>query len=200
MARTGRRPGAPATRDRILSEARSAFAELGFDGATLRGIARRAGVDPALVHHYFGSKEALFVASIELPFDPGRLTSAIVEGGVDGVGERIMAFVLDVWREPRARSVLIGVARSAASDERAASALRGLLESTLLPAAQGLRLDHPELRAALAWSQLVGLFFGRYILQVRSLVDAEPDALLDAMAPVLQATLTVPIRSTASVA
>lgn len=195
MARTGRRPGRQPTRDRILAAARAAFAEAGLDGATIRQIARGAGVDPALVYHYFGSKEALFIASIELPFEPSALAQTIVEGGVEGIGERIMRFALGVWAQPNARTVLVGVARSAAGDERAASALRGLLESTLLVVVRRLNLDHPELRAALAWSQLVGVFFGRFVLQVRPLVEADPERLVAAAAPGLQAVLTGPIEA-----
>ncbi len=194
MARTGRRSGVSGSRERILAAARAAFAEAGFEGATIRGIARAAAVDPALVHHYFGTKEQLFVASIELPFDPSELVGAVTAGGVDGAGERIARFALGVWLDPGTRPVLVGVLRSAASDERAAATLRGLLERALLPAVHGLRLDHPELRASIAWSQLVGLFFGRYVLRVRPLVTVSPEALVAAMAPILQRTLTGPMR------
>jgi AcrR family transcriptional regulator len=190
MARTGRRPGTSGSRERILAAARAAFAEGGFEGATIRGIARSAAVDPALVHHYFGTKEQLFVASIELPFDPSGLVDAITEGGVDGVGERIARFALGVWAEPQARAVLVGVFRSAARDERAAATLRGLLERTLLPAVRALELDQPELRAAMAWSQLVGLFLGRYVLRVTPLVTVSGEDLVAVMAPILQRTVT----------
>ena len=193
MARTGRRPGTSGTRERILVAARAAFAEAGFEGATIRGIARAAGVDPALVHHYFGSKEQLFVAGMQLPFDPAQLVDAITEGGIEGAGERIARFALRVWMAPGSRPVLVGVARSAVSDERAAATLRGLMERTLLPAARGLGVDQPELRASLVWSQIVGLFFGRYILRVGPLVEVGPDELASAVAPLLQQALTGPI-------
>ncbi len=193
MARTGRRPGLSGTRDRILDAARAAFAEAGFDGATIRGIANAAGVDPALVHHYFGTKERLFVAAMELPFDPGALVAAITRGGLEGAGERIAGFVLGVWMDPGATPVLVGVARSAVRDEGAAATLRDLLERTLLPAARGLGVDQPELRASLAWSQIVGLFFGRYILRVGPLVAIPPRRLAAALAPLLQQALTGPI-------
>ncbi len=197
MARTGRRPGASGSRERILASARAAFADGGFDGATIRGIARSAAVDPALVHHYFGTKEQLFVASIELPFDPSALVGAITEGGVGGVGDRIARFALGVWAEPQARSVLVGVFRSAARDERAAATLRGLLERTLLPAVRALGLDQPELRAAMAWSQLVGLFLGRYLLRVTPLVTVSDEDLVTVMAPILQRIVTDPLAPAA---
>lgn len=193
MPRTGRRPGASGTRERIVAAARIAFAEAGFDGATIRGIARTAGVDPALVHHYFGTKEQLFVASMQLPFDPATLVEAITRGGPDGAGERVARFAVGVWMDPGATPVLVGVARSALSDARAATTLRNLMERTLLPAARGLGVDHPELRASLAWSQIVGLFFGRYILRVGPLVEMSSERLVAALAPQLQQALTGPL-------
>jgi AcrR family transcriptional regulator len=193
MARTGRRPGASGTRDRILAAARVAFAEAGFDGATIRGIARTAAVDPALVHHYFGTKEQLFVAGMQLPFDPATLVDAITRGGLEQAGERTARFAVGVWVDPGATPILLGVVRSAVSDERAAATLRDLMERTLLPAARGLGVDQPELRASLAWSQIVGLFFGRYILRVGPLVTISSDQLIAALAPQLQQAFTGPI-------
>ncbi len=195
MARTGRRRGASGTRERILAAARGAFAEAGFEGATIRGIARTAGVDPALVHHYFGTKEQLFVAAVDLPFDPASLAEAVAEGSLEDAGERIARFALRVWTEPGARPVLTAVARSAVSDAHAADALRNLMERTLLPAMRGLGVDHPELRASLAWSQIVGLFFGRYILRVRPLVEIGQEDLAAAMASTLQQALTGPVAA-----
>lgn len=195
MSRTGRRPGASGTRERILAAARAAFAETGFDGVTIRGIARAADVDPALVHHYFGTKERLFVAVMELPFDPANLAGAVAEGSLEDAGERIARFALRVWTEPGARPVLAAVARSAVSDARAADTLRGLMERTLLPAMRGLGVDHPELRASLAWSQIVGLFFGRYILRVGPLVEIGREDLAAAMASTLQQALTGPVAA-----
>ena len=67
MNRTGRRPGTPDTRDAILAVARRRFATRGYDATSLRGIAAEAKVDPALLIHYFGTKEGLFVAATGLP-------------------------------------------------------------------------------------------------------------------------------------
>src|SRR4051812_44844115 len=101
MARTGRRPGNQDTREAILEAARKAFAERGFDGASIRGIAGSAGVDPALVHHYFGTKDQLFLATIQAPFDPAQVLPQIFEDGIDGVGERVIRAFLSVWDSPR---------------------------------------------------------------------------------------------------
>lgn len=193
MARTGRRPGSNPTRARIAEAATAAFAASGFDGATIRGIARRAGVDPALVHHYFGSKEQLFVATMQLPFDPARLSDILADGGVDGAGERMMQFAVGIWGQPGLRPVVQGVARSAASDRRAAAMLRDLLEAVLVPAIRALGVDQPELRAAVLWSQIIGVVFGRFVVEVDPLTEADPDVLVALLGPALQATMTGPM-------
>jgi len=193
MARSGRRPGATGTRERIAAAATEAFAAAGFDGATIRGIARQAGVDPALVHHYFGSKERLFVATMRLPFDPAQLAATLVSGGIDGIGERIMRFAVGVWSQPGVRPVVQGIARSAASDQQAAAILRGLLEATLLPAIRSLGVDQPELRASLLWSLVIGIVFGRFVVQVSPLAEADPEELVTLVAPALQAVLGGPV-------
>jgi len=190
MARTGRRPGASGARDRIRDAARVVFAQAGFDGATMRAIARRADVDPALVHHYFGSKHELFVASMQLPFDPATVLPPILAGERASLGLRLAGFAARLWEDPATRPVMFGIARSATSDARAAAALRGLFESQLLPAIRGLDIDEPELRAALAWSQLVGFALARYVLQVRPLTDASLDRLVAALGAQLQSSLT----------
>ncbi len=89
MARTGRRPGDSGTRAAILDAARRAFAERGYDLASIRAVAEVAGVDPALVRHYFGSKEGLFVAAMELPVDPTELVRMLLAGDREHIGERI---------------------------------------------------------------------------------------------------------------
>jgi AcrR family transcriptional regulator len=194
MPKTGRRPGATGTRERIVTAAQHAFGELGFDGATVRGIAREAGVDAALVHHYFGSKQQLFVASMQLPFDPGELAHVLADGGLEGLGQRIMRFAVGVWEQPASQRVMVGISRSAVTDPRAAATLRAMLESTLLPIIRDLGVDHAELRASLIWSQIVGVLFGRYIIGVRPLAEADPDELVARVGPLLQETLTGPMQ------
>src|SRR5512140_313481 len=98
--RRGRRPGAPDTRAAILDAARSAFAEKGFGGTTIRGVAAEAGVDAALVHHYFGTKDDLFVAALELPVDPRQAIAPALVDGPDGAGERLLRVFLGVWGDP----------------------------------------------------------------------------------------------------
>src|ERR687897_3533809 len=89
MARTGRRPGVSGTREAILDAARRAFAEQGYQRATIRGVAELAGVDPALVHHYFGTKQELFVAAVRLPVNPVEQLTTVLAAEPDQVGPRI---------------------------------------------------------------------------------------------------------------
>src|SRR5262245_6863644 len=98
--RTGRRPGSPDTPQTILAAAREAFGERGFDGASIRAIATSAGVDPALVHHYFGTKEQLFLETVQMPIDPREFLPHVLAGGRDEVGVRLVTTFLRVWDSP----------------------------------------------------------------------------------------------------
>ena len=88
--RRGRRPGSPDTRAAVLSAARERFAAQGYAGTSVRAVAAAAGVDPALVHHYFGTKDDLFLAALEVKVDPRLAMLPVIEGGVDGAGERLL--------------------------------------------------------------------------------------------------------------
>src|SRR5437660_6065467 len=123
MPRTGRRPGTGGTREKILAAARSRFGQEGYDGTTIRGIAAGAGVDPALVLHYFGSKEGVFLAAVEFPIDPAEFVPRLLAPGLDGLGERLVRFFLETWDSP-AGSPLLGLVRSVVGNERAAALMR----------------------------------------------------------------------------
>src|SRR5215210_7831557 len=107
--RPGRRGGDSGTRAAILDAARRLFAERGFDGTSIRAVAARAGVDPALVHHFHGSKASLFAASLDLPLDPTAVISRIVREDPEGAGERLARFFLSVWDDPVARAPLLAL-------------------------------------------------------------------------------------------
>jgi AcrR family transcriptional regulator len=127
----------------VLLAARTSFGERGFDGATIRNVAVRAGVDPALVHHYFGSKQQLFVAAMELPLDLPALVPRLLEGPRDDLGKRFVRFVLELWETPATRPLLLGVVRSATTDPIAAAMLRQLLaEGPFLAIARAV--DQPD--------------------------------------------------------
>ncbi|GHB68575.1 MULTISPECIES: TetR/AcrR family transcriptional regulator [Streptomyces] len=185
---------APAARDRILAAAREEFSERGYEKTSVRGIAKAAGVDSALVHHYFGTKEQVFEASIEVAFGP--LLSApgsIAEGPLDGVGERLARFFFGVWENPATRKALLAIIRSAVNNEVAASVFRRLISAQLLRRVAA-QLDTPdaELRAELAAAQLVGIAMLRYVIKVEPLASANPEQIIARVAPVIQAHLTNP--------
>jgi len=194
VARTGRRPGRPGepeTRDRIATAARATFGERGFEGTTIRAVAARAGVDPALVHHYFGTKQQLFIAVMDLPIDTRTVVKALVAGGEDGLGERLVRFILSAWDQPEVRSVFLGIVRSATTDPQAAAMLRELFR-TMGPADIARALDRPDamLRAELVGSQLIGLAIARYVVRVEPISSAEAEDLVAAIGPTMQRYLT----------
>ncbi len=199
MARTGRRPGTPDTRDRILAAARASFAERGYDAASIRDVAARAGVDPALVHHYFGRKQRLFVAAMEWPIDPAVAIPRLAAGDLGGLGERLARFVVGLWEDPGFRPLIVGLIRSAASDPVAARMLRELVEAGPLAALSGL-VGGPEaaLRAELVGSQLIGFAMARYILRVEPLASADRETIVALLAPTLQRYLTASSGSESS--
>ncbi len=190
-ARTGRRPGSSDTRDRILAAARAAFGELGFDAATIRGVAARAGVDSALVHHYFGTKQRLFVAAMELPVDVASVIARALDGPSDELGERIARYVLDLWDSPAMHQLMLGIVRSAATDPVAAGMLRRVLaEGPFLAMARATDRPDADLRATLVGSQLVGLAMARYVVKVEPIASADLEVLARAIGPTLQRYLT----------
>jgi AcrR family transcriptional regulator len=191
MARTGRRPGRSGTRDAILVAARESFTASGYDQASIRDIARRAGVDPALVHHYFGTKQELFAEAVELPVDLVAVVEAFVRGDRDRIGERIVGLMLSVWDSRTDRSPLIALIRSAVTSENAARMLREFMVSVLfVRLAEALRAPDAPLRASLAASQMMGLLIARYVVRVEPLASASAAQLVAAIGPNIQRYLT----------
>jgi AcrR family transcriptional regulator len=185
--RAGRRPGASGTRERILEAARAGFGEHGFEATTIRGVAARAAVDPALVHHYFGSKQRLFVAAMELPVDLDAAVPDLLAGPPGELGERIVRFALHQWDAARTRPLMIGLIRSAATDPLAAAMLRRTLaEGPIAAMVQATERPDADLRATLVGSQIVGLAMARYIVGVEPLASAPPDIVARAIGPTIQ--------------
>ncbi|MFF2132122.1 TetR/AcrR family transcriptional regulator [Streptomyces olivochromogenes] len=185
---------APATRDRILHAAREEFSERGYEKTSVRGIAKAAGVDSALVHHYFGTKEQVFEAAIEVAFAPALAApNAVEDGPLDTVGERLTRFLLGIWENPTTRTPLLAIVRSAVNNDTAAAVFRRLVAAQLLRRIAG-RLDLPdaELRAELAAAQLVGVAMLRYVIKVEPLASADVERIVERVAPVVQGHLTAP--------
>jgi AcrR family transcriptional regulator len=191
--KTGRRPGSPQTREAIAAAARTLFAEYGYDRATIRKIATTARVDPALVVHFFGSKEDLFAEVMALPTAVGEAMEQIAAGERDGVGRRLAQLVVGMLENPETRVIVLGRIRSASSHPDAANLVRETVARDLLRLATALGTDHAELRATLVGSHLVGVAFARYIVQVEPLASLEAADLVDLFAADFQRYLVDPL-------
>lgn len=188
--RRGRRPGGGDTRAVLLDAARAVFAERGYDGATVRAIAERAGVDPAMVNHWFGGKEPLFVAALNLPVDPAAILSEVLPGDPERLAERILGRFLQVW-DTTGAAQLATLIQSIASHDAAASLLREFITRVLVvKVISVVAPDRPDLRANLCGTQLFGLAFVRYVLKVEPLASADHATVIAAVAPNLQRYLT----------
>lgn len=195
MPPRGRRPvGGADTREQILTAASELFSELGFERTTMRAVAARADVDPALIHHYFGNKEGLLAAALVLPVDAGALLAGLDEDPAHA-GEAVIRRVLGIWEaDPEIRRLWLGLIRVGLSHEYAAGVLRDLLGRTVLTAlGRVVANDHQSLRGALVGTQMGGLLLGRYVLGIPGVRDATPEQLARAIGPVLQHYLTGPI-------
>ncbi|SNY50975.1 TetR/AcrR family transcriptional regulator [Paractinoplanes atraurantiacus] len=195
VRRSGRRPGNQDTRASILEAARSSFAEKGFDKASIRSIAAGAGVDPALVHHYFGTKEKLFLAALNAPINPGELIPQALAGPREQAGERLVRMALSVWDSP-AGAAALAVFRSALSNEWTARLLREFVVTQILRrAVSELVADQREapMRSALVATQIAGLMVTRYVLRIEPLASADPALLAAMIGPNVQRFLTEPL-------
>jgi AcrR family transcriptional regulator len=185
VARTGRRPGQTQTREGILAAARNQFAARGYGGATIRGIAAEAGVNPALVHHFFGSKDQVFVAALDLPFNPALLVGTILDGPREHIGERVVRLFLGLWHESATRAPFLALLRSVAASPEVAAQVRTFMETAVL-AKVAAALDLPPLRLTAAASQMMGLAMVRYVLAAEPMASAPDDEVVELIGPVIQ--------------
>jgi AcrR family transcriptional regulator len=215
--RTGRRTGDSGTREAILGAARKQFGDHGYTGATIRAIAADAGVDPALVHHFFGTKEGLFAAAMRLPLVPGELIDAALAPGARppgrSLGEHLMRMALSAWDVTEIRDTFLGLLRSAMTSEQATTMLREFIADSILgrlaevagPRGAGSAGDPgspagaegaegADYRAALVASQVLGLALTRYVLRLEPLAAASQDELAVAIGPTLERYLTGTVR------
>ena len=195
--RTGRRAGDSGTRDAITAAARRQFGRAGYDATTIRAVAKEAGVDPALVVYFFGSKDKLFAACVEWPFDPAVEIPAVIAGGAEDAGRRLVALVLKTWDAESGRNPIVALLRAAMSQETAERQLRTFLESQILgPLVTGLGRDQPDLRAGLVAAQLLGLGITRHVLKLQPLASLNAERVLDLVGPQVQRALTGPLALT----
>ncbi|MFC5753520.1 TetR family transcriptional regulator [Actinomadura rugatobispora] len=181
----GRRPGPTETREAILAAARDLFAEKGYDGASLRAIARAADVDPALVHHFFGNKEGVFVQAMQFPVDPEKLVPRILGAPRDRLGETMVRTFLEIWGDEERRAPILAMLRSAMTNEQAAVMMRQFVSAALFRrAAETHRI--PMLRINAAVGQMIGVALLRYVLKVEPIASATDEELVELIAPAVQ--------------
>jgi len=187
MSRTGRRPGTPDTRDAILAVARRRFATRGYDATSLRGIATEANVDPALVIHYFGTKEGLFVAATGLPVGLSELFANVAALPLHDCVQALVRGYLQLVDSDKSRNAILALVRSAVSNDKAAAMLREFLTAELLPVIARLT-GHPDahLRASLVAAQLIGIATLRHVIRLEPLVRASPDEIVTLATPAIE--------------
>jgi AcrR family transcriptional regulator len=187
----GRRPGNPDTRGVIVAAARRLFADAGYEKTSIRDIAAAAGVDPALLRHYFGSKAELFRATMGWPFEPTQLAARITGGQPDEIGERLTRVFVELWEQPDSRAPLLAILRGAATHEESATLVRQFIQGQLYPQlAKALAQPDGTLRIDLAMAQLLGVALLRYILQVEPIASAKAEDLIARLTPVIRGHLS----------
>lgn len=190
MAGRGRRSGTTETSAAILDAARMIFAESGYEGATIRRIAAQAGVDPALVHHFFGSKERLFIDAMRLPVAPSDAVKSASSHGRKA-GHELVRSLMTAWDDPRARAPAVALLRTAVTNDHAAQMLREFVAEAVMPVVTAIaEPDEAPLRASLVASQIVGLAFARFILELAPIATATPEQLARTVGPTVQRYLT----------
>jgi AcrR family transcriptional regulator len=189
--RTGRRAGASTSRADILEAARARFAQQGYAATTLRQVAGDAGVDAALVHYFFGSKNGLFAAVMELPFSPADVIAPVLAEGLDGAGMRLARRFLEMVEDPAAQPGLLAMLRSTVTHPESARAFREFITNEMRPrVAAAVGTPDGDLRGVLIGSALIGLLFERYVLAVEPLASADPETVAAWLGPTLQRYLT----------
>ncbi len=156
----------------------------------MRAVASSAGVDAALVHHYFGTKDELFLAALELPVDPRALIGPAVAGPIEEAAERFLGIFLSVWDDPDIRPSLLAVARGIMDPSASRLMSEGILPVVIQPIGVALGIDRPADRMPLVASQVIGLILMRYVLAVEPLASMPREQLIATYAPTIQRYLT----------
>jgi AcrR family transcriptional regulator len=190
-----RRPGRPAgtsdTRERILVSARELFARNGIDKTSIRAVAAAAGVDPALVHHYYGTKQQLFAAAIHVQIDPMQVIGPLLETPVEEIGYTLPKLLLPLWDSEMGKGFIATIRSLLAGSE--VSLIRSFLQE-VIAAEIGPRVDNPpgsgRIRIQFVASQLVGVVMARYILELDPFKSLPVDQIAETIGPALQRYLT----------
>ncbi|WP_024820320.1 TetR/AcrR family transcriptional regulator [Arthrobacter sp. 31Y] len=192
QTRRGRRSAGDHSREAILSAARKLFAEQGFEGTSLRQVAREASVDPAMVHHFFGGKDELFAASVELPANPAEVLAGVETLDPEQRAEAIVRAVLRLWEGP-AQHGLVAYVRGTLGSKAKTALLREMVNRVILSRVVAGLPGTPrelQLRSNLVASQVIGLMLVRYVIKLEPLAGAAQEDVIKMVAPTIQRYLT----------
>ncbi len=175
----------------VVDAARALFRARGYVGTTFKGVAAAAGVAPEVVRRYYDNKETLFAAVLQLPVDPASAIPRLLAPGLDGMGERLVKFVLDTLGDPKSRDELIALFQSGAAAGRAAGPLAEFLQESVIDRiVRAVGVPDARLRVALISSYLVGIAATRFILKIEPIASMPEDELIQILAPTVQDWLT----------
>ena len=166
------------------------FAAAGFGGTTIRGVAADAGVDAALVHHYFGTKDDLFVAALELPVDPRAVLAQAIVGPPPVAAGQILRTFLSVWDDPAVQPAFVALVRRVLEPGGDRLIREGFVPVVLVPLGERLGIDRPDLRMPLVASQLIGLILARYVVLLDPIASMGVERLVAIYEPTIQRYLT----------
>lgn len=183
----GRRPGNSDARKDILIAAQNLFALYGYDRTSMRKVAAAAAVDPALVVHYFKTKQQLFIESMLPLFELPKQLPNMLQGDRETIGLRLAQLFVGMTSEPSVRTLMLGMFKSVSSEEAAAKMLHTFVQGAIIEQVEPfLPGQQKKLRANLLGSQLVGLFITRYIIKLEPIASASDDVLIGELADRLQ--------------
>lgn len=188
MAQVGRRPGPGTTSDDVLAAARALFAERGYRATTVRAIATAAGVTPAMINHFFGGKQQVFLASIRMPLDPTQVLDGLLRRSPEEFPELFVRAFVGAWRNEATGPALRTMLRTAMTNDEQAAALRTFAGTVLLPRAAA-RLGVPLERIAAAMSVMIGQAVARDLISIEPLASLDDEAVVAIYTPAVRAVL-----------
>jgi AcrR family transcriptional regulator len=184
----GRRPGSDSTREAVLEAARELFAAHGYQATTVRAVAAAAGVSPGMIHHFFATKDELFLAAIRMPVDPEMVLATILTGPREQLPERLVRVFVTTWQHPETGPALRSVMRAAMAGEEQAVGLRMFGEQLMLPrVSKALGVSTVTLSAAL--TPLLGYALAGQLLRIEPLASQSVEELVALLSPAVAQVL-----------
>ena len=179
--------GTDDVRDAVLDAARAAFHARGYVRTSMKGVAAAAGVAPEVVNRYWNSKESLFAAAMQLPFDPASAMPQLVAPGLDGMGERLTRATLDLLADEQSRNDFIALFQAGASATKAARGMHDFIERAMVDRlVRTLGVPDARLRVNLIMSYLIGIGTTRYVVRIEPIASMPEDDLVKLVAPTIQ--------------